>query len=149
LKVIPQGKGFEVVFDNVEKLKNFISYVLNWAPSDYRTTSVDISKVYWSLSEKLHAKMENKCRSEAVEISRERAEALVSPLNVELAKSPLYIVEDGAEVYGVRYPERGGEMALSCQSAGEEYKEIGVEALEAREIRVSFGTTVCWGFKEK
>jgi len=40
-------------------------------------------------------------------------------------------------------------MALLCQSAGGEYKEIGVEALEAREIRVSFGTTVCWGYKEK
>ena len=52
-------------------------------------------------------------------------------------------------MYGVRYPERRDELAIFSQDSGEEYKEIGVEALEAREIRVSFGTTVCWGYKEK
>lgn len=141
-------QSFEVVFDDLEKIRKFISWVLRYEPIDRNTTSVDISKVYWNLSDKLRADMENKCRSKAVEISRERAEALVSSLNVELAKYPLYIVEDGAEVYGVRYSERRDEMNILCQATGEEYKEIGVEALEAREIRVSFGATVCWGFKE-
>jgi len=48
-------------------------------------------------------------------------------------------------VYGVRYPEGRDEFASARVTADKELEEIGVEALEAREIRVSFGTTVCWG----
>jgi len=41
------------------------------------------------------------------------------------------------------------KVALLREPLESEFKEIGVEALEAREIRVSCGATVCWGYEEK